>query len=186
MYSYIFFYFLLNFRELQAGSPKTHRRFGVLCELEERAEVSSTLMPFDGILCARLPKATAKLQKIFDISPLFPTKNVSICFWVCFQQSFQQLKHQLINFLCILSKKWWKVGHYCSLFTRLVIFVIYYPCLSFSPLLSIIVYIVVYHCFHCCLSLFSLLINIPACGLDSLDFCRRQGCLHYHCLHCWI
>ena len=70
------------------------------------------------------------------------------------------------------------MGHYCSLFTHLVIFVIYYPCLLLSPLLSIIVYIVVYHCLHCYLSLFSLLINIPAYGLDSLDLCApAQGCL---------
>ena len=56
----------------------------------------------------------------------------------------------------------------------------FYSSAHFCNILSlfIIVSIVVYHCLHCCLSLFSLLINIPSYGLDSLDLCApAQGCL---------
>ena len=85
----------------------------MLCELEERAEVSSTLMPFDGILCARLLKATAKVQKIFDIHHFSPQKMqiiISKCLLETYCGFYQHVNIKIISCLSSLLEKWGKVG----------------------------------------------------------------------------
>ena len=64
-------------------------------------------------------KFAAKLQKIFDISPLFPTKNFSVSFSVCFEYSFQHFNMQIISLICTLSYMVGKSGLKVSLFSSI-------------------------------------------------------------------
>ena len=64
-------------------------------------------------------KFAAKLQKIFDISPLFPTKNFSVSFSACFECSFQHFNIQIISLICTLSYMVGKSGLKVSLFSSI-------------------------------------------------------------------
>jgi hypothetical protein len=70
-------------------------------------------MPFDGILCARLPKATAKVQKIFDIHHFSPQKMqiiISKCLLEAYCGFYQHVNIKIISCLSSLLEKWGKVG----------------------------------------------------------------------------